>query len=211
MANAAPLSHDSRPDLTGFGEYIIRKPNYGGRGAAVRLVPRQRVRWKPLASPLGGASDTTILQDFIYTGPQAVNYRVNTFFGQALYCLRHEANAARPPLASLEELPTVYAQDGFTVVASSQNSRVTPCYDTEIIELAEAAHRAFPDIPLLGFDIIREATTGTLYIVEANAIGYVWYFDARQFSDFGFSLEHQFDGLRKAAYVLAEQTQKLAT
>ena len=76
--------------------------------------------------------------------------------------------------------------------------------------MAERAHAAFPDIPLLGFDIIREVPSGKLYVLEANAIGYVWNFHSRQAANYGFSFEEQFDGARKAAYVLAEKTQECA-
>jgi amino acid adenylation domain-containing protein len=206
----AVLTRENAPDLEGFGDYVVRKPNYGGRGSAVRLVPRKRLRWKPLASPLEGMAAATIVQDFVYTGPHAVNYRVNCLFGQVLYCVRHAANDHRPSLAGPADLAAVRGQDGFTIVASSQNSQVAPSYDADVIALAESAHRAFPLVPLLGFDIVREVPSGVLYILEANAIGYVWYFDGRQSADFGFSLERQFDGLRKAAYVLAERTQQLA-
>ena len=47
-------------------------------------------------------------------------------------------------------------------------------------------------------------------MLEANAIGYVWNFHSRQAANYGFSFEEQFDGARKAAYVLAEKTQECA-
>ena len=87
-------------------------------------------------------------------------------------------------------------------------------YDEEIIRLGEAAAAAFPDIPLLGFDIVREVPSGKLYILEANALGYVWHFSSPMGLQFqrenNFNLESQFDGLRKAAHILADKTQELA-
>jgi len=64
-----------------------------------------------------------------------------------------------------------------------------------------------PGHPLLGFDIVREVPSDRLYVLEANAIGYVWNFQSQQLADYGFSFAEQFDGIRKAAYVLAENTQ----
>jgi hypothetical protein len=83
-------------------------------------------------------------------------------------------------------------------------------YDEEILRFAESAHAAFPEIPLLGFDIVRDAVSEKLFVLEANAIGYVWYFDRENSEMFGFSHETQFDVLRKAAYILAEKTQQEA-
>jgi hypothetical protein len=87
---------------------------------------------------------------------------------------------------------------------------VEPNYEAEIIQLGDSAHAAFPEVPLLGVDIVREVPSGKLYVLEANAIGYVWKFTASQQGDWGFSFEEQFNGVRKAAYVLAEKTQQCA-
>jgi hypothetical protein len=48
--------------------------------------------------------------------------------------------------------------------------------------------------------------SGKLFALEANAIGYVWGFYTGSEASYGFSLEQQFDGVRKAAYILAEKT-----
>ncbi|HEY6675377.1 MAG TPA: hypothetical protein VIZ87_01205 [Terrimicrobium sp.] len=53
-------------------------------------------------------------------------------------------------------------------------------------------------------------STSKLFVLEANAIGYVWNFDARIKTSYDFSAEAQFDGLRKAAYILAEKIQQSA-
>ena len=76
--------------------------------------------------------------------------------------------------------------------------------------MGESAHAAFPEIPLLGFDVVREVSSGKLYVLEANAIGYIWSFTPHQVADYGFSFEAQFDGVRKAAYILAQKTQECA-
>ena len=73
---------------------------------------------------------------------------------------------------------------------------------------------AFPDIPLLGFDIVREVPSGKLYVLEANAVGYVWQFSSPMGldmqRDYNINFESQFDGLRRAAHILATKTQELA-
>jgi len=71
-----------------------------------------------------------------------------------------------------------------------------------------------PHIPLLGVDVIRDAASGKPYILKLNASGWVWHFSSplglRAQKEFGFSLEGQFDGLRKAARILADKARQLA-
>jgi len=84
------------------------------------------------------------------------------------------------------------------------------CDDVEIIRFGERAARAFSDLPMLGVDVLKEADTGRLFVTEVNALGHNWNF-SKEFRDIcGVDPANQFDGLRKAAYVLAEQTQRLA-
>jgi amino acid adenylation domain-containing protein len=209
------LTQDEIPDLSAFDDYVVRKPDQGGFGAEVTIVRKSRVRWKPITTRVAGTSSATIIQQFIYTGPRPVSCRVNTLFGQVLYSLRFEASADRRELAGPNDFRAAVrqhgvSQDGVSIVANARGSRVELNYDEEIIHFAELAHAAFPEIPLLGFDIVREVPSGKLYMLEANAIGYVWHFTSHQPAHFGFSLEEQFDGVRKAAYILAEKTQQYA-
>jgi len=193
------LKEGPTPDLGCFGEYVVRKPDYGGKGAEVAVMRKGRVRWKPITTYAAGMSTEMIVQEFIRTGRQPVSYRVNTLFGKALYSLRHQGTRLAEP-----------TDGGASVVASARGAQASFNYDEEIIRLAETAAAAFPDIPLLGFDIIREFPSGKLYVLEANAIGYVWNFHRQHRADYGFSLETQFNGVRKAAYILAEATQQHA-
>src|SRR5262249_35006515 len=97
-----------------------------------------------------------------------------------------------------------------SIVATARGCHVSLNHDDEIIRLRESAHVPFTDIPLLGFEIVREVPSGTLYVLEANAIGYIWRFDSRIVKEYGLSFEEQFDGVRKAAFILAEKTQQFA-
>jgi amino acid adenylation domain-containing protein len=200
------LTEDHLPDLSGFDDFLVKKPDHGGRGAEVKIVRRHRVKWKPVTTRSAGDCSTFILQRFIYTGPRPVCYRVNTLFGKVLYSKKYEVPEGRPEWNGPEDKEF----SGRSIVASSPDSKVEANYDEEIIRFGEMAHSAFPEIPLLGFDIVREVPSGRLFILEANAIGYVWSFDTGQEALYGFSTEQQFDGIRKAAYILAEKTQECA-
>jgi amino acid adenylation domain-containing protein len=201
------LTEDQQPDLSDFNGYVVRKPNYGGRSEEVRLMRKERVRWKPVTTHAAGTSDSVIIQQFIYTGPLPTSYRVCTLFGRALYSMKSQAGADHPRLTTPADVASALKQERFTISANGRDGRPELNFDEEIIRLGERAHAAFPDIPLLGFDIVREVPSGRLYVLEANAIGYVWNFQSQQLADYGFSFEEQFDGIRKAAYVLAENTQ----
>jgi hypothetical protein len=47
-------------------------------------------------------------------------------------------------------------------------------------------------------------------VVEVNALGHNWNFGREFVETFRVDIAQQFDGLRKAAYVLAEETQRRA-
>jgi hypothetical protein len=82
--------------------------------------------------------------------------------------------------------------------------------DAQIIRLGERAARAFPDLPMLGVDILRNALTGELVVTEVNSLGHKWNFGPEFAATYGVDIARQFDGLRKAAHLLAEQTQRRA-
>ncbi len=201
------LTEEDTPVLSDFDGYVVRKPNYGGRSEEVRLMRKERVRWKPVTTQAAGTSDSVIIQQFIYTGPLPTAYRVCTLFGRALYSKKSQANADRPGLTTPADVASAVKQERFTISANARDGRSELNFDEEIIRLGERAHAAFPDIPLLGFDIVREVPSGRLYVLEANAIGYVWNFQSEQLADYGYSFAEQFDGIRKTAYILAENTQ----
>lgn len=210
---------DPQPkDLGELGPYVVVKPDRGGRGAMVKIVRSGRARWEPAETRIAGESEALLAQEFIYTGPWPVSYRVTTLFGQVLWSLKVEADKTRAPLPpgadAFKQCP------GVTVVSNSKRCVMSLNFDEEIIAFAERAHaallndRALGQIPLLGVDVIRDATSGKLYVVELNSSGWVWHFSsplgARAQKEFGFSLDGQFDGLRKAARVLADKARELA-
>jgi len=197
------------PELGDLGRYIVTKPDYGGRGADVRIRRSSRARWSKPDSPAWFASRTGVIaQQFIYTGRWAISYRVATLFGRAIYSWRAEASHERTPLDDVNNFA------GISIVSSRKGCSFALNDDAEIIALAERAHAAFPDIPLLGVDIVRDAHTGRLFVLEVNATGDVWHFSStigrsiQQVS--GIDLTAQFGGLRRAAEILVVETHRQA-
>jgi hypothetical protein len=139
-----------------------------------------------------------------------VSYRVNTLFGRVLYCIRITGNVSRPALRGPNDFDSRGSGNAVSIVSNVRDSKAEYCNDVEILRFGERAARAFPDLPMLGVDILKEASSGRLLVTEVNALGHNWNFSKEFRDNYRIDAASQFDGLRKAAYVLAEQTQRLA-
>lgn len=205
------LEEGQTPDLTGFGNYVVRKPDYGAKGAEVRIMRRDRVRWKSVVTSAAGPSRRLLVQEFVYTGLWPVSYRVNTLFGHVMYCLVIKGNNTRSALKGPDDFNARgVGGQAVSIVSNARDSSAEICMDAEIICFGEHAARAFPDMPMLGVDVLKNAVTGQLVVTEVNSLGHNWNFSPEFVATFRVDIARQFDGLRKAAYVLAEETQRRA-
>ena len=205
------------PDLSGFGPYVVMKPDGGGRGADVRIVRTGRVRWRSprtdFTRATAGERCDWIVQEFVYTGAHPVSYRVATLFGEPIWSLKVEADRTRRPLLQRHG----FGQDGqagISIVASGKGSVFSPAEDLEMFALARRAHRALPVVPLIGVDILRDCETGRLFVIELNAVGFTWHLTSPigrgVQQQFGFDLDARFGVRRKAAQLLVEQVRRHA-
>lgn len=210
----ALLTRQQTPELADFGAYVVVKPDRGGRGADVTIQKKGRVRWRPpktgFTKALAGENCDWIVQDFVYTGAWPVSYRVATLFGEPIWGWRVEADCQRLPLSHRHDFPG----DGKSIVASGKGSVFSVFADAEIFALAKQAHRGFPQIPLLGVDVLRDAETGALQVIEVNAVGFTWHLTSPVGSkiqqEFGFDLDAVFHTRSKAARLLVEQVRRHA-
>lgn len=201
----ARLLPGKRPCLDGFGPYVVTKPDFGARGAEVRIERRDDAKWQPprteLSQQFGGPWNPRVAQEFVYTGQWPRSHRVTTLFGTTLFAFRVEADHARRPLVERGSF------HGHSVVSSGRGCTFELDADLDVLSLAERAHAAVPRVPLLGVDILRDADTRELFVVELNGLGYTWDFSSPTGlslqAQFGFNLEAQFGGRRRAAAVLA--------
>jgi hypothetical protein len=204
------LTRDRAPDLSAFGPYVVVKPDHALRGAYVRIVRRERVRWKPFECGFDPDNTDLLVQEFVYTGRWPVTYRVLTLFGEVLYASRAEGNHARRPLEGRYRFKGANHVGGVNIVGSARDSTWTLIDDPDVIDVARRAHAAFPEVPLLGVDVVRDAETGRVHVLETNPGGWAWHFASRagrEIQDqFGLDFEAQFDGVRKAARILAAKT-----
>lgn len=176
---ALPFRFGMELDHALFGDFVIVKPLDLGatsHGEGVRLFRRERLAslapdGLPADDPLRRHPQAHMVQRFIDSGRRPRAIRVQTFLGRALYCYEMEVLAEQPPLSADD------ATLAACVVATNAAARSrTLVRDTAAIRLAEAAHAALPDVPLLGIDLIREEATGRLFLLECNAGGNTWHF-----------------------------------
>ncbi len=209
------LTRDNCPSVESLGAYVVCKPDAGAKGAEVKIKRAGRVRWKAPANKLARriGSDALLAQEFIYTGPWPVSYRVTTLFGKALFSWRVEADRSRRPLQGTDQWQGGAQGGGMSICSSGTGCTFQLNNDREIIELGERAHAAFPQIAVLGVDIIREQPSGKLYVIEVNSTGGTWHFSSATGKsiqrDAQINFESQFGGLSTAARVLVEKTHQV--
>jgi hypothetical protein len=204
------LTREHTPDVSDFGPFVVMKPLIGARGADVRIVRRGRVRWLEPTTRLAARTPRWIVQEYVHTGPWPRSHRVLTLCGNALYAYRAEADRSREPIRDAAD----FGSGGRNIVASHKGCRLELCEDADVIDLAQRAHAAFEGIPLLGVDILRDAATGRLYVIEVNPGGRVWGFSSRRGramqAALGQPFDSQWNGLARAARILVEETRRRA-
>ncbi len=165
-------------DPESWGPYVVVKPSNAQRGAHVRVTRTRRVAYvKPEDYEAGhpGRSAPMIAQEFIYTGRIPESFRIVTFLGRVVCAYRY---IGRPQAHLDTRFGFKAAGGGLNIVASAQGcSAVSAHNDHDVLELACRVHGAFPGVPTLGIDIIRDAETGKLYVLETNPRGGSWPFD----------------------------------
>ena len=187
---------DKEPDLSRFSDFVVVKPNRGAYGAHVRVMRRGKVRWEPLPVKDKPPSETLIAQEYVHTGPWPISYRVGTVFGEPIYAWRVLSDRSREPFDTSKKGSEFFA--GKVIVASSKGCTFDVDVPEDVIELARQAHRAFPTIPLLGIDIVREASSGKLFVLEVNSNGWTFHLTSETGRSIqresGFDLFTQFGG-----------------
>jgi hypothetical protein len=208
------IGPDTVLDPVQWGPYVVVKPALGRKGAEIFIKRTGRVRYRPseeFAQDHPARKAPLLAQRFIYTGKWPSNYRVVTLFGRPLLCWRCEAAHHHVALNSRWDFK---ARGGITVVSNKRDSTYTLARDADVLALAAQAHAAFPEQPLLGTDIVRDADTGSLHVIECNPRGDAWLLS----SDMGRMIEQgngldfagQFGALEIAAETLASETRARA-
>lgn len=195
-----------------WGPHVILKPTAVramSNGDAVFLMRTERVaELAPVVFPPGHAAREAplLVQKFIDTGEHPWSYRVLTLFGEPIMSMVYRAKNPRPPLDVPDE----------ELMRASFASNVDPHFtctleaEPEVLDFARRASMAMPRIPLQGMDIVRERTTGELYMLEVNPGGNTWHFSSKLAEEGRKEVSReeriaQFDAWGVAARVLAER------
>lgn len=161
-----------------FGDFVVIKPmdlDLTSKGLGIQLFRRNRLeRLKPedfpLDHPIHKAQEGYLVQKFIDTGRHPSYRRIQTFFGNVMYCWH---TALRDPRATLDAPDSDVEQAVIDIKGGERVRALVKEPDVEL--LAERVHALFPDIPILGCDIIREEATQALYVLECNPGGNTWH------------------------------------
>lgn len=161
------LHEGDEPDLSQFDDYVVTKPAAGCRGAFVRIMRRNRVRWRNFdLEHRRGESTAVIVQNYVHTGPKPVSYRVATVFGEPFYAWRVTAAKRRTPFEERAAGSQFFA--GKTIVSTSKGCIMDPEVPADVVQFSKQVYKAFPDVPILAIDIIRDYDSQKLYVLELN-------------------------------------------
>ncbi|MCG8589639.1 MAG: hypothetical protein MJE66_10140 [Proteobacteria bacterium] len=192
---------ESAIDPGAFGPYVITKPDVGSRGRDVRLRATRRLRFDPEKH----GNERWLVQRFVHTGPYPVVHRVLTLLGRPLLHWRTELQQSH----ACHDPADRHQVSGHNPVASSASAHVVLVRDAEIERYAsDLARRVYPDVPLLGLDVLRECSSGRLFCCELNPWGHNWHFSSQigrsMQRDHGLDFEGQFNAFHTAADVLIQ-------
>jgi hypothetical protein len=200
-------------DSNAWGEYVLVKPlaEGGSYGKSIKLARSDTVGARHLELTLNGRIRMLVqrLIDATDEHGRIFAYRVLTVFGHPLYLRKSTQATPRPPLAEI-------CDQGSSVIAHNLDGVVRErelAWDSDVLELARRAASAISEFPCLGLDIIREKSTGNLFVLETNSGGNVWHLSSTV------SIEpkqrrqmyNQFGALDVVADALIEKTRREAS
>jgi hypothetical protein len=199
-----------------WGELCVLKPveldvTSSGRGLYLYRTRRlSGLRPEDLPPDHLARSHPMLVQSFIATGPRFRVYRCLTLFGEAIYQNLAEAPEDHPPLDS----PNGILE---SMTPEPPRQRTAPRINTEpdVMAFAATIQSAFPDVPLLGCDIVREVPGDRLFAIEVNAGGNVWHLSSPRTSASRTITKIQsylktFESYDKAALALIRATRRRA-
>jgi hypothetical protein len=166
-----------------FGDFVVIKPmdlNLTSQGVGTQLFRRHRLermepRDFPLDHPIHKARDGYLVQKFIDTGPHPNYQRIQTIFGNVMYCWRTALTDER---TSLDAADTEIERAVIDIKGTGGKARQL-VKEPDVERLAARVHAQFPEIPILGCDVIREVATQSLYVLECNPGGNTWHISSK--------------------------------
>jgi hypothetical protein len=206
----ALLTGDFKLDPDRFGGVVMIKPtaltSHGQGIAMVHTSALAGSRWRDRAEVRAAGETPMIVQRYIDTGEYPSHYRVLTLFGEPIFAFRAVSTVCRPPL---DAAPDVLAAGPF--MAKHGQRRLIIPVEMDVLELSRRTFDAIPEVALHGIDIIREAVTRQLFVLEINPGGNTWSFSSKWADILKTELNMrdlstQFDAWKTCARVLVHRT-----
>lgn len=199
-----------------YGDWVVLKPeNITSTGKDINMVPTKMI---PLLTKNDFPEnhlvhyDSYLVQKFVKCGVNPTHYRVLVFLDEVLYSRRSSSN-----LPYIDPHSDIKDHLRTTVASNHHGYRtVEPYKDLEVNAFALVVAKSFPDCPLLGIDIIRDDSTGKLYVLETNLGGNTWHFSSEIAKRDGLTPIHrkaiikQYNAWDIAAAALVRKTCELA-
>lgn len=215
---AQPFEQGMKLNREFWGEYVLLKPiplEASSHGEGIQLFRSSQLEKMQLADfPHKHPIHTCpmMIQKFIDTGEYPCKYRALTLCGEPIYIQYTVLTTARPGLAAGDDVLAA------AVVATGGAERTYQHLDyPDVFAFAKRMAAAFPNIPLLGCDIIKDTNTGELYGLEVNPNGNVWHFSSpmwadrrKMFPEAVTEMHAQFGAFDVAAKALIQATRQLA-
>ena len=193
-----------------FGPLVMLKPSgftSHGRGIElIRTATLQGTRWREYPAVREAGERPMIVQRFIDTGEYPSHYRILTLFGETIFAFRAQSTVRRPALDAGQDMLST----GPFMAKHGQRRLITPV-EQDVLDLARRTFSAIPEVALHGCDIIREAGTERLFVLEINPGGNTWSFSSKWAALLRTELDTtdlsiQFDAWKTCARVLAKRT-----
>ena len=213
VPRTALLTEGVKLDPKIFGPLIMLKPSTvanSSRGLGIALVPTEKANYRPPESypdDHPARKSRLLAQQFIDTGENVSSYRVLTLLGAVIYCLHVQVNDTRPALDSIKDETIGKNLATNTAAAASRDYRLVA--DEDVLQLARRCQEAEPTTPLKGIDIVRERSSGKLYVLELNTVSNTWHISSDAVGRNNPALAelaiNQFSAFDVAARVLADR------
>ncbi|HET7850749.1 MAG TPA: hypothetical protein VFL51_16985 [Pseudolabrys sp.] len=206
----ALLQDNFEVDADRFGPVaMLKSTGLTSHGRGMEMAPAAALaglRWRdhPMMRATQGAP--TIVQTFVDTGEYPSHYRILTLFGEPIFGFRAVSTVRRPSL----DAPAEALASGPFMARHGQRRLIIPV-EPDVLALARRTFDAIPEVALHGVDIIRDAATGRLFVLEINPGGNTWSFSSKwaallrtelNVSD----LAAHFDAWKTCARVLIDRT-----
>lgn len=202
-----------------WSDFVLLKPaslDMTSHGNNIRVFHRSKLSEMRLEDfPLGSAARNSpmLVQRFVDTGPYPCKYRALTLCGEVLYAQFRRLLEPRPDLASSDEL-----LQSAQVATSGGDCEYFHDDYPDVVVLSKRVAAAFPQIPLLGIDIVRDFRSGELYVLEVNAGGNTWHFSSQLWAERRKKLpkvaegaKSQYNAFEVAAKALIKATRRWAS